>query len=140
MDNAPLDATLHSGSCNKLELKPENMRDLMQEIICPHCTKAFKVDEAEYSEIVKQVRDSEFDKQLHDRLTLAEREKTSAIELVTAQFATELQQAAALKDAPIQELKGQIKTAEVSRLLAVTQALSAVEKERDALALSSGTY
>ena len=36
----------------------------MQEIICPHCGKAFKVDEAGYADILKQVRDHEFDQQL----------------------------------------------------------------------------
>jgi len=48
----------------------------MHEIICPHCQKAFKVDEAGYAEILKQVRDSEFDEQLHERLLLAEQENT----------------------------------------------------------------
>ena len=47
----------------------------MKDIICPHCHKAFKVDEAGYADILKQVRDSEFDEQLHKRLELAEREK-----------------------------------------------------------------
>ena len=47
----------------------------MNEIQCPHCSKTFKVDEAGYTEILKQVRDSEFELQLHDRLEQAEREK-----------------------------------------------------------------
>ena len=47
----------------------------MHEIICPHCGKAFKIDEAGYANILKQVRDGDFDKQLHERLELAEREK-----------------------------------------------------------------
>ena len=51
----------------------------MNEIICPHCKKTFKVDEAGYSDIVKQVRDERFEKELHDRLELAEREKHSAV-------------------------------------------------------------
>ena len=33
----------------------------MHEIICPHCEKAFKIDEAGYADILKQVRDSDFD-------------------------------------------------------------------------------
>jgi len=53
----------------------------MHEIICPHCGKAFKIDEAGYADILKQVRDSEFDKALHERLALAEKEKKTAIEL-----------------------------------------------------------
>ena len=36
----------------------------MHEIICPHCNKAFKIDEAGYANILKQVRDGDFDKQL----------------------------------------------------------------------------
>jgi hypothetical protein len=51
----------------------------MHEIICPHCNKAFKIDEAGYANILKQARDGDFDKQLHERLELAEREKQGAI-------------------------------------------------------------
>lgn len=40
----------------------------MHEIICPHCDKAFKVDESGYADILKQVRDADFAKQLHERL------------------------------------------------------------------------
>ena len=77
----------------------------MNEIICPHCQKAFKIDEAGYADILKQVRDHEFDQQLHERLELAEQEKQAAINL-----------------------------AEATQKLAVAEAIGAVEKERDALA------
>ncbi|MCB5363470.1 DUF2130 domain-containing protein [Pusillimonas sp. CC-YST705] len=106
----------------------------MHEIICPHCGKAFKIDEAGYADILKQVRDSDFEKQLHERLELAERDKRNAVELAQAKVAGELQKAAASKDAEIQELKARLDAGEVARKLAVTEALSAVEKERDALA------
>ncbi len=106
----------------------------MHEIICPHCETAFKVDEAGYADILKQVRDSEFEMQLHERLELAEKEKQSAVELAKSKIASELQKAAALKDSEIQELKAKLDAGEVVRKLAVTEALSAVEKERDALA------
>ena len=42
----------------------------MHEIICPHCNKAFKIDEAGYADILKQVRDGAFEQQLHERLEL----------------------------------------------------------------------
>lgn len=106
----------------------------MHEIICPHCNKAFKIDETGYADIVKQVRDSEFNQQLHDRLELAAQEKTSAVELAKAKVTSELQNAAATKDAEILELKAKLDASQVSQKLAVTEALSAVEKERDALA------
>lgn len=106
----------------------------MHEIICPHCGKAFKIDEAGYADILKQVRDSDFEKQLHERLELAEQDKRNAVELAQAKIASELQKTASAKDAEIQELKARLEAGEVARQLAVTQALGAVEKERDALA------
>ena len=106
----------------------------MHEVICPHCGKAFKIDEAGCADILKQVRDTDFEKQLHDRLELAEQDKRSAVELAQAKVASELQKAASAKDAEIQLLKARIGSGEVARKLAVAEALSAVEKERDALA------
>jgi hypothetical protein len=105
----------------------------MNEIICPHCSKAFKIDEAGYADILKQVRDSAFEQQLHERLELAEKDKQSAVELAKAQLATELQKAAAAKDAEIQALQAKVASANQAQQLAIAQALSSAEKERDAL-------
>jgi len=106
----------------------------MNDIICPHCHKAFKIDDAGYADILKQVRDSDFDKQLHERLALAEQDKRNAIELLKARVAGEMQKAAAAKDAEIHELKARLDAGDVERRLAVAEALGAVEKQRDALA------
>jgi len=106
----------------------------LQDIICPHCGKAFKVDGAGYANILKQVRDSEFERQLHERLELAEQDKRSAIELATTRLAGELQRAAAAKDALILELQAKLDAGEVARKLAVSEALGALERERDRLA------
>lgn len=106
----------------------------MHEIICPHCGKAFKIDEAGYADILKQVRDGEFEQQLHERLELAEQDKRNAVELATTKIASEMQRTAAAKDAELQEMKARLDAGEVARKLAVAEALSAVEKQRDALA------
>lgn len=106
----------------------------MHEITCPNCGKAFKIDETGYADILKQVRDSEFERQLHERLELAEQDKRNAVELATTKVASELQKATAAKDSEIQELKAKLDAGEVVRKLAITEALSTVEKERDALA------
>jgi hypothetical protein len=106
----------------------------MHDIICPHCGKAFKVDEAGYADILKQVRDEDFAHQLHERLALAEQDKHNAIELATVRAKSDLQQAAATKDAEIERLKARLDAGEVARQLAVAEALKAVEKERDQLA------
>ncbi|PPI56260.1 DUF2130 domain-containing protein [Rathayibacter toxicus] len=106
----------------------------MRDITCPHCGKTFTLDESGYADIVKQVRDSEFEKQLHERLELAEEDKKKALELARVTAASEAQQSAATKDAEIQELKAKLDAGEVQRKLAVAEALALVEKERDALA------
>ncbi len=99
----------------------------MHEIICPNCKKAFKIDEAGYADILKQVRDKDFEKQLHERLELAEEDKRNAIELAKGKVV-------AAKDAEIQELKAKLDAGKVEQQLAVSEALKIVEKERDALA------
>ena len=105
----------------------------MHEIICPHCGKAFKIDEAGYAHILKQVRDSEFARQLDERLELAAREKRTAVELAKTTVASELQKEAAAKDAEIQKLQAKLDAGEVARKLAITEAVGEVEKERDQL-------
>ncbi|TXI77930.1 MAG: DUF2130 domain-containing protein [Flavobacteriales bacterium] len=106
----------------------------MNEIICPHCHKAFKVDEAGYADILKQVRDREFEKTLHERLELAEKEKTTAIALAEARVSGQLEKEAARKDAEIERLKAELNAAGTNSQLALKEALGAVEKERDGLA------
>jgi hypothetical protein len=106
----------------------------MKEIICPHCKKAFKIDEAGYAEILKQVRDKEFDDQLKARLELAEEDKRKAVEIAETKVANKLDKAAAAKDAEIKELKARLDAGEDKQKLAVKEALSAIEKERNTLA------
>ena len=94
----------------------------MNEIICPHCSKAFKVDESGYSEILKQVHNKEFEKQLKDRLEAAALERQTAIQLAEARAQTE-----------IQNLSAKLEASNLAQAHAVTTALNAIEKERDAL-------
>ena len=94
----------------------------MNEIICPHCSKAFKVDESGYSEILKQVHNTEFEKQLKDRLESAALERQTAIQLAEARAQTE-----------IQNLSAKLEASNLAQAHAVTTALTAIEKERDSL-------
>ena len=117
----------------------------MNEIICPHCKKAFKVDEAGFADIVKQVRDHQFQEELENRLTLAEKEKESAVKLAEATLKNRLQEDIAKKDrelsekladkeAEIAEIKAKLDNAELQKKLSVTEAVQKIEKERDAFA------
>lgn len=128
----------------------------MNEIICPNCHKAFKVDEASFAEILKQVRDHKFEEELQTRLNLAEKEKESAVKLAEANMRNALQNELANKDKELiqlkaisdrklseqladkenklAQLKAQLEKSEIEKKFLVTEAVQKIEKERDDLA------
>ena len=117
----------------------------MNEIICPNCKKAFKVDEAGFADILKKVRDHQFEEELKKRLQLADNEKESAIKLAEANLKNALQADLAKKDkelseklahkeAEIAQIKAKLDNAELQKKLSVTEAVQKIEKERDAFA------
>jgi len=59
-------------------------------IKCPHCGKVFAIEDAGYANILKQVRDSEFEQQVEERLKLAEKDKQSAVELAKIQVSSDM--------------------------------------------------
>jgi hypothetical protein len=72
---------------------------------CPNCKEVFKVDESVYSDIVKQVRDQQFDAELHKRSQIAEKEKENAVALTRAISEQSLQEKMASKDLALEQLK-----------------------------------
>lgn len=128
----------------------------MHEITCPHCKKPFKVDEAGYADLLKQVRDHQFEEEFQQRLSLAEKEKESAVKLaeanvrhtlqellsqkeqelarLKAEKEVELSQKLSQKEQELLQLKAKIEQAEVEKRLAVSEATKIIEKERDELA------
>jgi len=82
----------------------------MHEIKCPHCGKAFNIDEAGYADILAQVRNEAFDRELHDRLELAAQERKTAVELAEAKVASQLKEEAAAKDLEIERLREELKS------------------------------
>jgi len=107
----------------------------MHDLICPHCSKAFKIDESGYADIMKQIRYREFDAELQKRLALAEQDKRTAIELVKAQLSQALAREAAQKDQLIERLKAQIGSHDLSQKLAINEAIQSMASERDRLAV-----
>ncbi len=98
----------------------------MNEIICPHCHKAFKIDDTAFAEILKQVRDSEFEREIHERIE-------GAVELAKANTKNELQTDASKKDAEIAKLRVKLESIETEKELAVNKAVNTVERQRDEL-------
>ena len=106
----------------------------MHEIICPNCGKAFKIDETGYADILKQVRDREFEQQLQERLLLAEKDKRTAVELAAEKIKAEMQRVTTTQQAEIQAMKASLEAGEINQKLAITEAVSLAEKQRDMLA------
>ena len=103
----------------------------MKDIKCPHCKKTFKVDEAGFADILKQVRDDQFEKELHERVVIAKKEHEIAVKLAEANIKNSTQADLAKKDSEIAVMKSKIDSAEIGKKLAVTEAVNSVEKERD---------
>ena len=105
----------------------------MNEIKCPKCNHFFKIDDSGFADIVKQVRDKEFEKELRERESLMERERENAIKLAEVKTKNETQEGVAKKDAEIIELKAKIDAFEATKNLAIVEAVAKAEKDRDAL-------
>lgn len=102
----------------------------MHEIKCPNCGQVFQVDETGYAEIVRQIHDVEFEKELEQRVK--ELEKNSQNDLRIAKLEQEKKHSEALtrkdnelseKDKIIEQLRAMLNKAEVERKLAVTEAV-----------------
>jgi len=127
----------------------------MKDIVCPNCKNTFKLDEAGFADILKQVRDQQFENEIRERIQLAEREKDNAVKLAEAQVKNALQLELNKKDieladlrakhennltveltkkeAELNQLKAKLDNAELEKKLSVTQAIQTIEKERDQL-------
>ena len=106
---------------------------IMQEIKCPHCNKSFTMDEAGYADILSQVRTVEFEKDLHERLDAAEKQKLTEIALAEAKVTEKLKEEATKKDTELAELKAKLENFATEKKLAVQEAKTDLEKERDQL-------
>ena len=102
----------------------------MHEIKCPNCGQVFQVDETGYAEIVRQIHDVEFEKELEQRVK--ELEKSSQNDMRIAKLEQEKKHSEALtrkdnelseKDKIIEQLRAMLNKAEVERKLAVTEAV-----------------
>jgi hypothetical protein len=105
----------------------------MNEIKCPSCGKAFKIDEAGFADILKQVRDGQFNDELHQRLEEAEKAKKTEIELAKAKAASDFEKELAKRESELATAKAKLEAIETEKKLAVKEAISVVEKERDDL-------
>src|SRR3989338_5638610 len=131
---------------NTIALNLENK--IMNDIICPNCKIAFKVDEAGFADILKQVRDHQFDEELRKRLNIAEKDKEKAVKLAEAKITNTLQkdlarketelaeikakkdrefaELTAKKESELAEMKSKINNVELEKKLAITEAVNKI--------------
>ena len=127
----------------------------MNEISCPHCKNKFTIDQSGFAEIVKQIRDQEFDQELKKREELALKDKENAVKLALSESNNKLQQEVSIKNQEISALKAnnellltqklaekdqalsgmrsKVENTEIEKKLAVNEAVQKIEKERDDL-------
>ena len=108
----------------------------MQEIKCPKCGEVFAVDESGYAQIVQQIRDREFEKELKRREKDLEEKKESDLEIIRLKQEEELNRKLSdqklelsEKDKMIEQLKGKLKNSDTEKELAVSRALHEKEQE-----------
>ena len=124
-------------------------------VMCPSCKEVFKVDDSVFTDIVKQVRDTQFQEEVNARLAAAEKEKAAALELIETKIKADFQQQLANKQQEINELqyksksqlvsevskkedeiralKSTIEQAETQKKLEVTTAVNEIEKVKNQL-------
>ena len=127
----------------------------MSEIKCPNCDKAFKIDESGYNDIIKQVRDDQFQKEINNIKNLSIKEKETAVELALAKSKSAYKQQIATNDfkfkeiiaknadqhfkdisnkrIEIERLKSAINNFEKDKVLAVSNATNQIEKDLNQL-------
>ena len=122
---------------------------------CPNCKEVFKVDDSVYTNIVKQVRDQQFQEELSSRLAIAENDKKSAVELaqqrikndyqqqlaqkqgeldlLTQKSRSDLIQEVSKKDDAIKSLEAKLDKIDTQKQLELSNAVREVEKAKDQL-------
>lgn len=101
----------------------------MSEIKCPKCGSVFKIDEENYDSIVKQVRDSEFNKEIENREKQYQKDKEATIKIVTNDVEKKFNEQLVAKDLEIANLKNKIDNNKINQDNAIKQASMDVEKK-----------
>ena len=93
----------------------------MKDIKCPSCGKTFRIDPSSFEEILLQIKDEEFNKQIEERLKLAEEDKNKGIEIAKQELKIKLMEDRQKKDTKIQDLESKLHIAEEKKLNALNE-------------------
>ncbi len=101
----------------------------MHESKCPNCGTVFQIDEMDYQNVVKQIRDQEFEKEISEREKQYKIEKESAVELAKNKIEKEYQERVTEQKLEIVELKNKLVLQDKESALTIQEALSKKESE-----------
>lgn len=117
----------------------------MADLKCPHCGRYFTVDDTELSSIIRQIRDSEFDRDVHERLEELTKnmEEKHELELKSRESEIllksrgdhekeleELKESLQKEKDSVQKLQQKIEAGETEKKLAVMEAVKQAEDEK----------
>jgi len=93
----------------------------MKEIKCPSCGKTFAIDQSSFQEILGQIKNEEFNKQLQERLLLAEEDNKKRIEILKQELKIKLMEENRIKETKIQTLESKLNVVEEQKLNALNE-------------------
>ena len=105
----------------------------MNEIKCPHCGQVFTVDESGYAALLNQVRDHEFQRELNERISLAEKNREQDMALAVAKAEEELRAQIAQRDSQLAAQTEQFRAEAKDLQLAAQNEKAELEKQLEAL-------
>ncbi len=109
----------------------------MNEIKCPNCGKVFQIDESDYESIVRQIRNSEFEKEINSREIQYSKDKENAIKLAEAHIKEELTNSLNKKELEIADLKNKLDLVKSQNELEVQKAIADADKKISELEIRS---
>ena len=93
----------------------------MKEIKCPSCGKTFAIDQSSFQEILGQIKNEEFNKQIQERLLLAEEDNKKRIEILKQELKIKLMEENRIKETKIQTLESKLNVVEEQKLNALNE-------------------
>ena len=93
----------------------------MKDIKCPSCGKTFRIDPSSFEEILLQIKDEEFNKQIKERLLLAEEDNKKALEILKQELKIQMIEQNRIKENEIQTLESKLNIAEEKKANALNE-------------------
>ena len=93
----------------------------MKDIKCPSCGETFRIDPSSFEEILLQIKDEEFNKQIKERLVLVEEDNKKALEILKKEMKIQSMEQIRIKENEIQALESKLNIADENKINALSE-------------------